>query len=304
MNGYIPIPTYFFPKYNFGDIKYIWHPKYKNTAYSEIESEETLSNDYLDATIGKPIIAKGVISNEEDDKCVAGVLVPDELDPYYSFFLIAPGFSTGVSGVFNKSNLKKIQFNESKDNISLNLYDHLLSPNNFMLDPLVSDINVNGKELTLNVAIFRKTAEKTLKETSNHKAKLLRLIAEPIRDEDWGFEQSETKLGKLLHKQLKKNGFEPAYQTSEIFPIISDGIIVNTSCEKIKDYEVPDIDNMENEKIIELIESFPWETWEVKVEVSDAAWIEHLKDSFKPFEFSTMIEREAQEWKGNLILTK
>jgi hypothetical protein len=242
------------------------------------------------------------VPNEDEDECIAGVLIPDELDPYYAFFLIVPRVSTGVKGVFNKSNLKKVEFNESKDNVSLNLYNHLLSPENYMLDPLVSDIKVDGKELTLRISVFRETREEVLNETSNHKSKLLRLIAEPIRDEDWGFEQSETKLGKFLHLQLQKNGFEPAYQTGEIFPIIADGII-NTSCKKVKDYKVPDIDSMSNEQIIELIESYPWETWEVKIEVSDAAWIEHLTDSFQAFEFSTRIEREAQDWKGAPILS-
>lgn len=183
------------------------------------------------------------------------------------------------------------------------MYSYLFSKENYSLDPTITDIEVNGDTVSFKVSVHTQlNADSIFKDAANNKAKMLRMIAKPLLENPYGFKNSKAKLGKFLHQSLEESDFNSTRQTKEIFPIVAGGIVESVSCEKTKDYDLPDFDQMENDEIIKIFESDPWETWQITVQVTDAAWVEHLASVKNYYKFELELERDAAEWTGEPLM--
>jgi len=301
MKGFIPLPNYFFLNQNVSNLDVLWYPRFKNEAYKVMPDE--LTEKELQNYQGKPVVMQGsnkigfviedFIEDEEDE---------DEEIEFLFFHYSKEEQSSSFECIDDISEIRKVEFIDESQTDSTDIYSFLL--NNYLVNSVVTSSIIDKNTLTLQIHNYCKTNGDNFIDVSNNYSSVLRLIADPLLDVDDCYESSEAKLANLLNDLLEKSDYDPFYDAMGILPEIANGIIINATCKKLKDTTNPNFDILSNDEILNLIEKNSWETWEMKIEVSDKAWIEHFMD-FKPYVFKPVYEGEPLKWeKGKILFTE
>ena len=168
-------------------------------------------------------------------------------------------------------------------------YAFLLS----MMDPVVTEANVEGNKVRMKVFVFEPGRKLEVAGSAN----ALDLLAKPLVDAFGDFTDGESKLARFLAGQMEAKEYNFA---SELFSRLANGMVLGCEVRRLKAASHPDFDGLKAEEVAEWMRKDPWAEWEVEIEATDAAWLEHLPGA-TPFVKGYSHVEAAEAWEGDLL---
>lgn len=283
--GFLPVPNYFFAATSGLLSPIIWIPKYGENAYKPLEkiAQENLTEEVMKSFLGKLVAFEGGWSSG-----------PGILTGMNSMFTISDG-SMGIAGMSRTDYdwMGLATFNTRKKRLKDPMNYHSLLRR---IDPMVAEVKLDGKTAIFTVYTFQENAVLKLETTSE----ALTFLSRSVVDNFGTFFNEKSKLSQFL--QAKKEEYDVHF-LSQVITKVASGMVVRTAVSKVKDASHPDFDTLNNDEIIEVLQTMPWATWEISLEMSDAAWIEHLPSAV-PFEGSFSMTNPPESWEGELLTWK
>lgn len=274
--GFLPIPNYFFSE-TLPLPSPVWIPVYGEKAYvagDKIMGKD-LTDEVRDSLLGVPAIFKDSWSESLGVLCTR-----------YNGFTIDSG-SYGSLGA-EKGDLEwiaPVNFNHGKKRLNEPLsYQKILE----WVDPHIPEISLKGN--TASFLVYTFSPGKQLKFDSA--ADPMALICRSITDRMESEAGSDTKLGSFLNDEKEKRDL---YSISDLYGKLAGGMIKKWNISKLLDASHPNLDSLDHKKLITRLDTEPWATWKVEVEVTDPAWIEHLVEA-APYSYGFYWVEEAEKW--------
>ena len=84
---------------------------------------------------------------------------------------------------------------------------------------------------------------------------------------------------------------------SELFEHLANGMVLGCKVRRLKAAAHPDFDGLEAEEVAEWMRKDPWAEWQVEIEVTDEAWLEHLPEA-TPFVKDYSHVDPPKDWDG------